>query len=199
MPFTLSCWRGSFPCLYFDKVNVFTALCSLVLGFWLCLFSCLVIILPNILSQGNLRRRLRSKVADYLPLDLRDFRSWFIHSHSSKQTSIKLLGGEFITLLPNLFHFEIYRPPFLRWHPPWRLVTRAAAPAWVELGISWCLLPKCTQDPSPPANPPSTSANSRIEQLLSVAHSEGCLTWRSLSPWGQVRFLIWFLRSRNLY
>ncbi|KAB0397218.1 hypothetical protein E2I00_015110, partial [Balaenoptera physalus] len=51
-----------------------------------------------------------------------------------------------------------------------RLVTRAMAPDLVELGISWCLLPKCTQVPSPPANPPNTSANSRIEQLLSVAH-----------------------------
>ena len=89
MPFTLFCWRGSFPCLYFDKVNMFTALCSLILGFWICLSSCLVIILPNILSQSNPKRRLRFTVADYLHLALRDFRSWFIHSHSSKQTSIK--------------------------------------------------------------------------------------------------------------
>lgn len=48
-------------------------------------------------------------------------------------------------------------------------------------GFLWDLLSKCIKDPNQPTDLPKTSTHSCIEQLLSIAQGEDCLTWASLT------------------
>lgn len=77
------------------------------------MFSSLVITLPNILPQSNTKLRFRFMVAPAFRSKRFQILIPFIPVLVKRATYVKRLGGDFITFLPNLFHFEMYPPHFL--------------------------------------------------------------------------------------
>lgn len=111
MPFALFCERGGFPCLYLDKVKMFTALCYLLLGFGVYLFSYVAITLPNIVPQSSSVLRLRVTVGRQKPaFGSKRFQIMIPFIPFLPSRPYIILSGEDFMLK---FHFGIYPPRFL--------------------------------------------------------------------------------------